>query len=450
MNSNIFKMLITIAVAISFVLVFACNNEGNQLSDGDNHLENTHENANEKHDHAEGESTIVRLSQDQMRAVGITLGEIENKNLTATIRANGVLRVPNKNSANATSLFGGVIKTLKVELGDQVRKGQIIATIENPAFVQLQEDYLTIDNDITLAQQEVDRQKELNAGNAGTKRNLQNATATLNNLQTRRASLYKQMEMMGINPTSISRNSLQHVLVVSSPISGIISNVFSKIGSYVDVSSPVAEIVDNSQLHLDLQVFEKDLPNIKIGQLISFAITNNPSTSYSAKVYNIGSSFQNASKTIAVHSAIQGDKKGLIDGMNITAMVDIDDVAMPTLPDDAIVEADGKFFIFVHLEESPRAADNQTNQNRGAVDEHDHSKEKQHNHKPGQKHDHEAESNAHGGEVSFEKIEIAKGVSYMGYTAITPVKEISPDAKVVTKAAFFINAKMGGSVGHEH
>src|SRR5690606_5284682 len=104
-------------------------------------------------------------------------------------------------------------------------------------------------------------------------------------------SLQKQMEMMGIDPASITANSLRHALVVSSPISGIISQVYAKIGSYVDVTSPVAEIVDNSQLHLDLQIFEKDLSKIKIGQQISFAITNNPSKNYIAKVYNIGSSF---------------------------------------------------------------------------------------------------------------------------------------------------------------
>src|SRR5690606_16631085 len=115
-------------------------------------------------------------------------------------------------------------------------------------------------------------------------------------------------------------------------------------------------------------------------QLISFAITNNPSVNYAAKVYNIGASFQNASKTIAVHSTIQGDKTGLIDGMNITAMVDIAHVSTPTVPNDAIVEADGKFYIFVHLDDAPQAAHDETD----------------HNH------------------VRFEKVEVAKGVSSMG------------------------------------
>jgi cobalt-zinc-cadmium efflux system membrane fusion protein len=77
---------------------------------------------------------------------------------------------------------------------------------------------------------------------------------------------------MGINPNSVSNSNLRSALVVKSPISGTISNVFSKIGSYVDVSSPVAEIVDNNQLHLDLNVFEKDLPYAKSWSGNSFYI----------------------------------------------------------------------------------------------------------------------------------------------------------------------------------
>ncbi|MGH2623232.1 MAG: hypothetical protein ACRDE7_06185, partial [Sphingobacterium sp.] len=177
---------------------------------------------------------------------------------------------------------------------------------------------------------------------------------------------------------------------------------------------------------------------------------NNPTKNYSAKVYNIGSSFQNESKTIAVHSAIEGDKAGLIDGMNITALVDIDNVSMPTVPDEAIVEADGKYFIFVHLDKVSQATHDETNHEHKDGDDHDHSQEVENNHKPGKKNDHAAENKGHDSDVSFEKIEIVKGVSYMGYTAITPVKEIPADAKVVTKAAFFINAKMGEPVGHQH
>lgn len=376
------------------------------------------------------EPVIVTLTDEQIKTVGIQMGQVEQKELTATIRANGMLKVPNNNKANATSLYGGVVKTLNVQIGDYVKKGQVIATIANPQFIQFQEEYLTIGSKITFAEQEMQRQQTLNEGNAGTGKNLQNATAELNSLRTRRASLQQQIQLMGINPHTISNSNLKTALVVASPLSGTVSDVFAKIGSYVDVSSPVIEIVDNSSLHLDLQVFEKDLPQVKVGQTIHFTLTNNPTTEYDATVFSIGSSFENDSKTIAVHCKVNGNKNGLIDGMNITGIVSLNNVTTPAVPNDAIVNADGKYYIFVVTDKEP--------------DEHG-EKEDGHDHK---KEDGEKKHTAK--DTNFEKIEVLKGVSDMGYTAITFVKDIPAKAQIVVKGAFFVNAKLSNAGGHEH
>lgn len=422
MNS-IIKIIFTSIIITSLT---ACGSNENEGKPGPKTEE-----ATDKHD--EKAETIATLTPEQINAVGITMGNVEHKSLTATIKANGALRVPNNNKANATSLYGGVIKELKVQMGDYVRKGQVIATIENPEFIQLQEEYITMGSRITLAEQEMQRQQALNEGSAGALKNFQSATAELNTLRTRKASLHKQIQLMGINPVSVNANNLRSALFVTSPINGTVSNEFAKIGSYVDVSSPVVEIVDNRLLHLDLQVFERDLSSIKVGQVVNFAITNNPTITYTAKVYNIGSSFENESKTVAVHCNVTGNKDGLIDGMNITGMISVDNATVPAVPDAAIVEADGKYYIFIHTDKAPSEAAEDT-----------------HEHKEGEKHDHVGENKSHSKSINFEKIEIAKGVSELGYTAITTVTAIPKDAKIVTKGAFFINAKLSNAGGHEH
>ena len=382
--------------------------------------------------HEEEMPTIATLTEEQIKTVGIQLGTVEQKELTATIRANGLLKVPNNNKANATSLYGGVIKTLNVQIGDYVRKGQVIATIANPQFIQLQEEYLSTASRITFAEQELSRQKELNQGNAGAGKNLQSATAELNSLRTRRASLQQQIQLMGINPGSVSNGNLKSTLVVTSPLNGTVSNVFAKIGSYVDVSSPVIEIVDNSSLHLDLNVFEKDLPMLKVGQTIHFRITNNAVEDYNAKIFAIGSSFENESKTIAAHAVVQGNKTGLIDGMNVTAIVSLNNVTTSAVPNDAIVNADGKYYIFV-----------QTNKK---AEEHHEEGEEEGSHKEGEEKEHKEDKSS----KNFEKVEVLKGVSDMGYTAVTFVNEIPADAKIVIKGAFFVNAKLSNTGGHGH
>ena len=430
-------MFISMAIALT---LNACKSDNNQASEKpENSAEPVHE-----HEHTDSEkSTIASLTEDQIKEVGILFGKIEQKNLTAQITANGILNVPNNNRSNVTPLYGGVIQNLFVQLGDHVRKGQTIATIINPQFIQIQEDYLNASNEIIAAEQELQRQQELNAGNAGVKRNLQNASSNLNILRTKKAATAKQLQLLGINPNSISTSSIKSALSITSPINGVVSNVYAKLGSYVDVASPIVEVVDNSMIHLDLQVFERDLPKLKIGQEINFTTTNNPAKNYSAKISRIGASFENESKTIAIHCLVIGDKTGLIDGMNTSGSISVDNITSEAVPNEAIVESEGKTYIFIQTSKIPEEHD-----------DHDHVAENESKelpvHNEDQSHDHNLNENPSSNKVNFEKIEVIRGVSNMGFTGITPISEIPSDSKVVIKNAFFINAKMSGTVGHSH
>lgn len=412
-----------IYTALTFIFLVSCGKEAStKESEGEIKTEKT-----EEHDD-EVPQSIASLTDEQIKSVGVTLGKIEMKELTSTIKANGALRVPNNNKATITSMYGGIIKTLNVQIGDFVRKGQVIASISNPEYIQLQEQYLTVKSRIAFAEQEYRRQKELFDNDAGAKKNLQSSDAELKTLRTQRSSLQRQLQIMGINPATVNNGNLRSGLVITSPISGTVSNISAQIGSYVDISSPVADVIDNGSLHLDLQVFEKDLPKMKVGQIVHFKLTNNPEIEYDAKIYSIGSSFENESKTISVHCSVTGNKTGLIDGMNITGIVSLDKSTTPAVSNEAIVEADSKYYIFIKTNKKPE----------------EHTEEKG---------EHADEKQAHGKEsktVNFEKIEIVKGSSDMGYTAITTVNEIPADALVVTKGAFFVNAKLSNSGEHGH
>ena len=362
--------------------------------------------------------TAIQLTNAQIQSIGIQTGVIEEKQLTASIRANGALRVPNQNKASVNSLYSGIVRSLLIQPGNTVKKGEVIATIANPEFIRSQEEYLSISPRIVLAEQEYNRQKELNAGNAGALKNLQAAESDLRTLKARKAALEQQIELMGINPASLSNGKLISVLSLRTPIGGIVSNVSVKMGSYVDLNTPVAEVVDNSQLHLDLFVYEKDLPKLKNNQSIHFTLTNNPGKEYDAEIYSLGSTFEDESKAVSVHARVNGDKTGLIDGMNITALISLDKITTPAVPDEAIVTYQGQDYIFI-VKDTHRESE-------------DHSNEKA------------------GDGSTFEKVPIAKGTSEIGYTQITVLKPIPADVKIVTKGAFFVLAKMTNSGDEEH
>ncbi len=173
----------------------------------------------------------------------------------------------------------------------------------------------------------------------------------------------------------------------------------AQIGSNVDASTPIAQIVNNSQLHLDLFVFEKDLPKVKAGQRIHFTLTNSAGKEYDAQIYSIGTAFASQSKTIPVHAVVMGDKAGLIEGMNVTAIISIGTAVVPAVPTEAIVSNGGQDYIFQVKKQDA-------------------------------------------GGIVFERVPLSKGVSDIGFTEITPVKELKEGSKIVVKKTFFVLAKM--------
>lgn len=417
------KYLIIAISVLSLLTIVSCG--GNSSAESANKTEEGHEDSHEN-------TNTTTLTEEQIKSIGIELGVIEDKQLTASLKTNGVLKVPNQNKASVNSVYRGVVKSLLVQPGNTVRKGQVIATVSNPEFVQVQSDYLNVSAKIGLAELEVKRQKDLNAGNAGALKNLQAAETELRTLRTAKSTYEQQIRLMGINPSKLSNGKLISVLSITSPIGGVVSDVKVEIGSYIDVSTTIAEIVDNSQLHLDLFVYEKDLPKLKNNQLIHFTLTNNPGKEYDAEIYSLGSSFEGESKAVTVHARVQGDKTGLIDGMNITAVISLDKATVPAVPSEAVVTIAGQDYIFVLTDEH-------------AEEEHQPNGKDTIKHETKENHGHENEKG-----LTFEKIPVAKGTTDVGFTEITLLKEISKDAKVVLKGAFFVLAKMTNSGEHEH
>ena len=423
---------------MSVYLFSSCKGEnGTQQKEGEKAEQHGEEEGHEEHENP----NTASLTAAQIKSIGVEMGAIEEKELTAALKANGTLKVPNQNRATVNTLYSGVIQTILVQPGDAVKKGQVIATLANPDFMRSQEEFVSVNDRIALAEIEYNRQKELSAGNAGALRNFQTAETELKTLRTRRNTLSQQIQLMGIDPTRISSGKLVSILSVKSPIAGVVSNVVAQIGSFADLTTPIAEIVDNSQLHLDLYVYEKDLPKLRNNQIIHFTLTNAPGKEYDARIFSLGSSFEGESKAVSVHAKVMGNKSGLIDGMNITAAVSLEKATVPAVPTEAIVNHQGLDYIFIvsdahgekeHLKEG-----------------HSHE-EGAHNQEDGHEHG-ESEKPASVADVTFEKIPVAKGTTDIGYTEITLLKPIPQNARVVVKGAFFVLAKMNNAGGeHAH
>lgn len=397
------KRIYIILAIVQLIAFSSCQNQATESAINDP-IEKEHED----------ESTVI-LSQEQIKAVDIQFGPVEQKALKDLLKVNGELRVPNQNRAKVTTLYPGVIQQIYIQPGNFVNKGERIASVTNADYIKMQEDFLTMSTQESLAETEYNRQKDLYEGNAGALKNLQQAEANFKSLSARKASLMRQLQIMGIKTSRINSGNLVTSLNIVAPVSGIVGNIAVQIGSYVDTSTPIAEIIDNRKIHVDLHVYEKDLANFKEGQDVDFLLTNNPDKKFTATVYSTGSSFEENSKTIIVHAQVTGDKTGLIDGMNIIAHIGFNNSKVDAVPNEAIVSHEGQQYIFV-------------------VDE-----------------NHLGKTNHSANEVSFTKTQVIAGKSDIGYTQITFIEKAPENAKIVIKGAFFVLAKLTNSGGdHAH
>ena len=439
-------------ITIALITVFLSSCGEHKEGDGHDHGAET-SNAEEHHDEHENPSTAT-LTDAQMKSIKIEFGNIEKKQLTASLKANGILKVPNQNKATINALMGGVIRSILVSAGNTVNKGQVIATITNTSFITMQEEYLSVSSKAALSELEVTRQKELQAGNAGALKNYQAVESELKILKARKMSLQKQLELVGINATSLTSENIQSVVNITSPISGVVSNVLVNIGSFIDANNPIAEIVDNSQLHLDLYVYEKDLQKMKVGQTIHFTLTNNAGKEYDADIYAISNTFEESTKAIAIHAMVKGDKTGLIDGMSISALVSLENANVDAVPTNAIVNHEGQDYIFIVTDAHSEEEHHDEKDGHGDHDEkghkHEEKTEKGHN-EEGHKHDEKEESGHTEEGITFEKIPVRKGTTDIGYSEITLLKDIPANSKVVINGAFFVLFKMSNKgEGHHH
>ncbi len=394
-----------------------------------------------KEEHVESNVKEVELNEAQYKASGIELGDFEMKNLSAVINANGYTKLPPQNQADVSVLLGGIIKKIIIVEGQFVKEGQALAIIENLEFTKIQEAYLTSKSNLELLTLEYERQKTLNEGNANSKKVLQKAKSEYEVEKARFNSLKKQMNTMHLNNSENATSSV----AITAPISGYITDINVKIGTNAEPGQVLFSIVDNSKMHVDLLVYEKDLQKVKVGQTINFILTNQTNTEIKGKVFSIGKAFENETKSVAVHADIINEQQTLIPGMYVNALINIGTQAVKAVPVDAVVNADGREFIFI-LEES--------GDEHAQEEGHDH--EKGHAHDDGHQHNEEAGHDVekeHGKSYHFQRIEVKTGTAQLGFVQITVLQSIPAHAQIVLKGAYYIQShllKSEGGGGHEH
>lgn len=409
---NHIKYIITIITILFVVVLSSCGHKHTE-GDGHNHgSEETTHSVDDGHNHGgeEHQEEGLHLSKAQAETIGLEFGSLSSIKVNDYVKATGSLGLPPNAYSSVSAKTNGIIRgTKKFVEGNYIKKGAVIAYLENADLIVTQQDYLEAQAQLHLKRLEVERQNTLVESNAGVTKNLQNAQAEVSVLEAKTQGLAKQLSFLGISTSNLSPSNIQQQIAIVAPMSGYISKINFHNGMYAQSSVSLMDIISSEHLLLELDVFEKDIANIKKGQKISYTVPALGQTIYYGTVDVIGKEFNSNSKTIRIHGHLDGTKPTFLKDLFINAKIYLNDVESSALPENAIINDGGNSFIYV------------------------------------------ANEKANDDEIEFEKIAVIAGATDNGFTAVKLIDTIPDGMQIVTIGAYYVYAQSkAGELEHEH
>ncbi|WP_246581471.1 efflux RND transporter periplasmic adaptor subunit [Echinicola shivajiensis] len=318
------------------LLVYACDSKDQEVMDS-----NKEEMASQ--------GNIIRLSSEQYSSGSFETGEMEQVDFHEAVNVNGMLDVPPENKVAISAYFGGYIKELSLLPGQKVNKGQVLLVLENPDYLEIQQDFLEAKGQIKYLEADYKRQAELSKENVSSEKKYLKAEADYKVMKARYESLQKKLLLMGINTSTLDEENISSRITLRAPISGYIAEITAEKGMFLNPSDIAFTITNTDHIHLELNVFEKDVLKVKVGQKVVFSLQDNPAEKYNGEVHLVGRTIGEGDRSIRVHVHIEGEDEleNLVPGMFAEAKILLDSSQSPALPETGVVKVDQDYYVLL-------------------------------------------------------------------------------------------------------
>jgi cobalt-zinc-cadmium efflux system membrane fusion protein len=287
----------------------------------------------------------IVLSEAQVELAGIQAGKLEEKILSEEIRCNGTVELPPGGRISISLPMDGYVKSIHVNSGSEVRKGDLLAVMNHPHFLDLQREYLVTGNNLQMLKEDLDRQEILAREDAASGKKLTSARTEYENAKVHHYALGEQLKMLGIQTEGLDADHLRSEVRIHSPINGFVRKNYANTGEMMHAGDPIMELEDNSDLLVQLVIYEKDIGRIRQGQEVEFT-TGKTNRDYTGKVHTVGKSIDEKTRSGVVLVTITNPDEFILSGMYVRARVLIDQVKVYALPESGIVREGDQAYLF--------------------------------------------------------------------------------------------------------
>jgi len=291
---------------------------------------------------------LVQITKKQFVSDSMKIGAPTLQYFEDEIRCNGYIIAPANGMAQISAPLSGIVETINCSIGDYVRKGQILCSLSGNELMLLQQDFAETSAKLERLKSDYDRSKSLFNEKIGTEKDFIAIESDYKAMKSKYQSLKIRLELLKLNVSKIEAGELYSAFAVISPISGYITNLNLVLGQFTEQQKNLVEIIDVSQLQLQLSVFENDINKLKTGQNIGFNSLGEPASVHSAVLASIGKTINPESKTIQCLAKIKNENMdNYIYRSYIEARIIVNHKEAKALPNEAIIKAGKDFYVFV-------------------------------------------------------------------------------------------------------
>jgi RND family efflux transporter MFP subunit len=291
---------------------------------------------------------FTTVTSAQFKSSAMEIASPTEQDFDVTVKAAGEIDAPPQNRAKVNTFIGGYVKSTTLLVGNKVKKGQALLTLQSTEFLDIQKEYMEVAEQLNFLKSEYDRQKTLYDEKITSQKNYLKAESEYKRAKAMHQSLRAKLVLLNINTKNVEKGILTSTITIFSPITGDIVIMNANVGMYVAPSDVILEIVDTDHLHLELAVFEKDILNIKIGQKIHFKVPEASKDVFNAEVHLVGKSIEGNDRTINIHGHLDDAiKQKLLTGMFVEGIIIIDSKRGLAIPAEALLTENNKNFVLL-------------------------------------------------------------------------------------------------------
>ncbi|MCU0331367.1 MAG: efflux RND transporter periplasmic adaptor subunit [Candidatus Kapabacteria bacterium] len=278
--------------------------------------------------------TDITLTPAQEQHAGVRTVTADTVSFASAIECRGIVSVPPGSAVQIPALIGGTVATLAVIPGQRVAKGDVIATLEGPQFIDLQRDYLATGVELELAERQAWRQERLSTDTIVARKSLDDAQATARLLRIRQQALVRQLALIGIEAATLTEHTMVRRVPVRCSINGVVTAVAGTVGRTMAPGAAIADVVDASHCHLELTIYERDAATVRVGTAVHYSLTSGGEQGI-ARVLTVGGHVSD-SRTVVVHAEPIDNVARLVPGSSLTASIDAGSRPRLAVPRSAI------------------------------------------------------------------------------------------------------------------